>query len=92
MHVLAVQGNYDEGNRLCSEVAGKYGWGLAKFHLRPFDGDGSKTFGYEIAEQLGWKAPQHIVCPSAGGSLVTKIYKALQVFQKASRTGPCSGC
>ncbi len=80
--VLSVQGNYDEVNRLCSEVAGKYGWGLANVNLRPFYGDGSKTFGYEIAEQLGWKAPQHIVCPSAGGSLVTKIYKALGEFAK----------
>ena len=80
--VLSVQGNYDEVNRLCSEVAGKYGWGLANVNLRPFYGDGSKTFGYEIAEQLGWKAPQHIVCPSAGGSLVTKIYKALQEFSQ----------
>src|SRR5579884_2588259 len=65
--VFAVTGNYDEVNRLCSEVAGKYGWGLANVNLRPFYGDGSKTFGYEIAEQLGWRAPQHIVCPSAGG-------------------------
>jgi len=81
-HVLSVHGNYDQVNRLCSEVAGKYGWGLANVNLRPFYGDGSKTFGYEIAEQLGWKAPQHIICPSAGGSLVTKIYKALQEFQK----------
>ena len=81
-NVLSVQGNYDEVNRLCSEVAGKYGWGLANVNLRPFYGDGSKTFGYEIAEQLGWKAPQHIVCPSAGGSLVTKIYKALNEFAK----------
>lgn len=80
--VFAVQGNYDEVNRLCSEVAGKYGWGLANVNLRPFYGDGSKTFGYEIAEQLGWKAPEHIVCPSAGGSLVTKIYKGLQEFAK----------
>jgi threonine synthase len=81
-NVLSVHGNYDEVNRLCSEVAGKYGWGLANVNLRPFYGDGSKSFGYEIAEQLGWKAPQHIVCPSAGGSLVTKIYKALGEFAK----------
>ena len=81
-NVLSVQGNYDEVNRLCSEVAGKYKWGLVNVNLRPFYGDGSKTFGYEIAEQLGWKAPQHIVCPSAGGSLVTKIYKALNEFAK----------
>lgn len=81
-NVLSVSGNYDEVNRLCAEVAGKYGWGLANVNLRPFYGDGSKTFGYEIAEQLGWKAPQHIICPSAGGSLVTKIYKALEEFTK----------
>lgn len=81
-NVLSVTGNYDEVNRLCSEVAGKYGWGLANVNLRPFYGDGSKTFGYEIAEQLGWKAPQNIVCPSAGGSLVTKIYKALKEFNE----------
>jgi threonine synthase len=80
--VLSVRGNYDEVNRLCSEVAGKYGWGLANVNLRPFYADGSKTFGYEIAEQLGWAAPQHIVCPSAGGSLVTKIYKSLNEFYK----------
>jgi threonine synthase len=80
--VLSVKGNYDEVNRLCSEVAGKYGWGLANVNLRPFYSDGSKTFGYEIAEQLGWKTPKHIVCPSAGGSLVTKIYKSLNEFYK----------
>jgi len=80
--VLSVKGNYDEVNRLCSEVAGKYGWGLANVNLRPFYADGSKTFGYEIVEQLGWKAPQHIVCPSAGGSLITKIYKGLNEFYK----------
>ena len=86
-NVLSVKGNYDEVNRLCSEVAGKYGWGLANVNLRPFYGDGSKTFGYEIAEQMGWRAPQHIVCPSAGGSLVTKIYKALNEFAKLGLIG-----
>jgi len=86
-NVLSVQGNYDEVNRLCSEVANKYGWGLANVNLRPFYGDGSKSFGYEIAEQLGWKAPQHIVCPSAGGSLITKIYKALQEFSQLGIIG-----
>jgi len=80
--VLAVHGNYDEVNRLCSEVAGKYGWGLANVNLRPFYGDGSKTVAFEIAEQLGWRAPQHIVVPSAGGSLLTKVYKGLLEFQK----------
>ncbi|HEY3333469.1 MAG TPA: threonine synthase [Capsulimonadaceae bacterium] len=80
--VLSVKGNYDEVNRLCSEVAGKYGWGLANVNLRPFYGDGSKSVAYEIAEQFGWKAPKHIVAPSAGGSLLTKVYKGLQEFYK----------
>ncbi len=76
-HLLAVSGNYDEVNRLCAEAAGKYGWGFVNINLRPFYGDGSKTFGYEIAEQLGWKAPDHVVVPCAGGSLISKIYKGL---------------
>jgi threonine synthase len=79
-NVLAVSGNYDEVNRLCAEAAGKYGWAFVNINLRPFYGDGSKSFGYEIAEQLGWKAPDHIVCPCAGGSLLSKIYKGLNEF------------
>jgi threonine synthase len=76
-NVLAVSGNYDEVNRLCSEAAGRYGWAFVNINLRPYYGDGSKTFGYEIAEQLGWRAPDHIVVPCAGGSLISKIYKGL---------------
>jgi threonine synthase len=76
-NVLAVSGNYDEVNRLCSEAAGRYGWAFVNINLRPYYGDGSKTFGYEIAEQLGWRAPDHIIVPCAGGSLISKIYKGL---------------
>jgi len=76
-NLLAVTGNYDEVNRLCAEAAGKYGWAFVNINLRPFYGDGSKSFGYEIAEQLGWRAPDHIVVPCAGGSLISKIYKGL---------------
>ncbi len=76
-NVLAVSGCYDEVNRLCAEAAGKYGWAFVNINLRPFYGDGSKTFGYEIAEQLGWRAPDHVVVPCAGGSLISKIYKGL---------------
>lgn len=76
-NLMAVSGNYDEVNRLCSEAADKYGWAFVNINLRPFYGDGSKTFGYEIAEQLGWRAPDHIVVPCAGGSLISKIYKGL---------------
>ena len=75
--VVAVDGNYDEVNRLCSEAAGKYRWAFVNINIRPFYGDGSKTYGYEIAEQLGWRAPKHIVVPVGGASLITKIYKGL---------------
>ena len=81
-NVMAVSGNYDEVNRLCAEVADKYGWAFVNINLRPFYGDGSKSFGYEIAEQLGWKAPDHIVVPCAGGSLLSKIYKGLNEFDR----------
>jgi len=73
-----VDGNYDEVNRLCSEVAGKYGWAFVNINIRPYYAEGSKTFGFEIVEQLGWRAPQHIVVPAAGGSLVNKIWKGLK--------------
>jgi threonine synthase len=81
-NVLSVSGNYDEVNRLCAEAGGKYGWAFVNINLRPFYGDGSKTFGYEIAEQLGWKAPDHVVVPCAGGSLISKIYKGLNELDK----------
>src|SRR5579872_698372 len=81
-NVLAVSGCYDEVNRLCAEAAGKYGWAFVNINLRPFYGDGSKSFGFEIAEQLGWRAPDHIVVPCAGGSLISKIYKGLNEFAK----------
>jgi len=80
--VLGVQGTYDDVNRLCSEIAGKYGWGFVNVNLRPFYAEGSKSYGYEVAEQLGWKTPAHIVVPMAGGSLVTKIGKAFAELEK----------
>ena len=81
-NVLSVTGNYDEVNRLCAEAGGKYGWAFVNINLRPFYGDGSKSFGYEIAEQLGWKAPDHVVVPCAGGSLISKIYKGLNELDR----------
>jgi threonine synthase len=81
-NVVAVDGTYDEVNRLCSEVADKYGWAFVNINIRPYYAEGSKTFGYEIAEQLGWRAPDHIIVPAAGGSLITKIWKGLQEFYK----------
>ena len=82
--VIAVKGNYDQVNRLCSEIADRYPWGLVNVNLRPFYGEGSKTFGYEIAEQLGWIAPDAVVVPMAGGSLISKIHKGLSEFEQLS--------
>ncbi len=78
--VMAVQGNYDQVNRLCSEVANTHGWGFVNINLRPYYSEGSKTLGYEVIEQLGWQLPDHIVAPLASGSLFTKIYKGFQEF------------
>jgi threonine synthase len=75
--LVKVEGNYDEVNRLCSEIAGKYGWAFVNINVRPYYAEGSKTLGFEVAEQLGWKAPDHVVVPMASGSLCTKIHKAL---------------
>lgn len=80
--VMAVQGNYDQVNRLCCEVANTHGWGFVNINLRPYYSEGSKTLGYEVAEQLGWELPDHIVAPLASGSLFTKIYKGFQEFIK----------
>lgn len=80
--VMAVHGNYDQVNRLCSEVANTHGWGFVNINLRPYYSEGSKTLGYEVAEQLGWELPDHIVAPLASGSLFTKIYKGFQEFVK----------
>jgi len=76
--LVGVEGNYDQVNRLCSEIASKYGWGFVNINLRPFYAEGSKTYAYEIAEQLDWKLPQHVIVPVAGGSLLSKIWKAFK--------------
>jgi len=80
--LVAVEGNYDQVNRLCSEIANKYKWAFVNINIRPYYAEGSKTFGFEIAEQLGWRAPKHIIVPCAGGSLITKIYKGLKELEK----------
>ncbi len=80
--VVGIRGTYDEVNRLCSEIAGKYGWAFVNINIRPYYAEGSKTFGYEIAEQLGWRLPAHVIVPMAGGSLITKIWKAFKEFHK----------
>ena len=74
--LVRIDGNYDHVNRLCTQIADEYAWGFVNVNLRPYYAEGSKTVGYEIAEQLGWKLPDNIVCPMAGGSLIRKIRKA----------------
>jgi len=80
--LVAVEGNYDQVNRLCAEIGTKYKWAFVNINIRPFYAEGSKTYGYEIAEQLGWRAPKHIIVPCAGGSLITKIWKGLKEFYR----------
>ncbi len=74
--LVRIAGNYDQVNRLCSQIAEKFRWGFVNVNLRPYYAEGSKTVGYEIAEQLGWRLPDNIVVPMAGGSLITKIRKS----------------
>ena len=81
-HVVAIDGTYDEVNRLCAEIAGKYPWGFANVNLRPYYAEGSKTLAFEAAEQLGWRTPDHVVAPMAGGSLIVKIEKAWKEMHK----------
>lgn len=78
--LVRIAGSYDHVNRLCTLIADEYHWGLVNVNLRPYYAEGSKTVGYEIAEQLGWRLPDNIVCPMAGGSLIRKIRKAFQEF------------
>ena len=79
--LVAVEGNYDEVNRLCTEIAAKYRWAFVNINIRPYYAEGSKTYGFEILEQLGWNAPKHIVVPIAGGSLISKIWKSFKEFE-----------
>lgn len=81
-NVIAIKGHYDEVNRLCAEIAGKFGWAFVNVNMRPYYAEGSKSLAYEIAEQLGWRLPQHTVVPMASGSLLTKVYKGYQELQK----------
>src|SRR6202451_2617154 len=73
---VRIAGNYDQVNRLCSQIADEHHWGFVNVNLRPYYAEGSKTVGFEIAEQLGWRLPDNVVVPMAGGSLIVKIKKA----------------
>jgi threonine synthase len=80
--VIIIRGNYDDVNRLCSEIADKYGWAFVNINLRPYYTEGAKTFGFELAEQLGWRLPQHIVLPTAGGTILPKVAKAFKELKE----------
>jgi len=80
--IVEVEGNYDEVNRLCAEIAEEHRWAFVNVNLRPYYSEGGKTLGFEVAEQLGWRAPDHVVVPVASGSLLVKIHKGLQELQR----------
>jgi threonine synthase len=81
-HVVAVEGNYDDVNRLCTQIADRYGWGFANINLRAYYAEGAKTMGFEIAEQLGWRFPDHVVSPVAGGTLLPRIHKGMRELRE----------
>lgn len=76
-HVVEIEGNYDDVNRLCSEIAAEHGWAFVNINIRPYYAEGSKTLAFETVEQLGWRTPDQVVIPMASGSLLTKIWKGL---------------
>ncbi|HZR25552.1 MAG TPA: threonine synthase [Vicinamibacterales bacterium] len=80
--ILAIAGNYDDVNRLCTQVADRYRWGFVNINLRSYYAEGAKTLGFEIVEQLGWKYPQHLVSPVAGGTLLPRITRGLRELQR----------
>ena len=81
-NVIGIKGQYDDVNRLSAEIAGKFGWAFVNVNMRPYYAEGSKSMAYEIAEQLGWRLPDHTIVPMASGSLLTKIHKGYQEFVK----------
>src|SRR6478735_5808650 len=86
--ILAIAGNYDDVNRLCTQVADRYGWGFVNINLRSYYAEGAKTMGFEIVEQLGWRYPRHLVSPVAGGTLLPRI---LRGFRELTEVGLASG-
>ncbi|MBI2856189.1 MAG: threonine synthase, partial [Chloroflexi bacterium] len=85
--LIAVDGSYDDVNRLCSELSDNYNWAFVNINMRPYYAEGSKTLGFEVAEQLGWRAPDNCIVPVASGSLLTKIWKGLNEMSSLSLIG-----
>ena len=86
--LVHIAGSYDQVNRLCSQIADEHHWGFVNVNLRPYYAEGSKTVGFEIAEQLGWRLPDNVVVPMAGGSLITKIKKAFDELMELGLVEP----
>jgi len=82
-NLVRIKGHYDDVNRLCAQLADRFGWGIVNVNLRGYYGEGSKTMAFEILEQLGWRTPSAVVAPMAGGSLVTKLGKGFKEFLDA---------
>ena len=80
--ILAIAGNYDDVNRLCTQVADRYGWGFVNINLRSYYAEGAKTYGFEIVEQLGWRYPRHVVAPVAGGTLLPRIVRGFRELRE----------
>ncbi len=80
--ILAINGNYDDVNRLCTQVADRYGWGFVNINLRSYYAEGAKTYGFEIVEQLGWRYPKHLISPVAGGTLLPRILRGLRELRE----------
>ncbi len=85
--LVAVRGNYDQVNRLCSELAERFPWAFVNINIRPYYAEGSKTLAYEVAEQLGWQAPDAVVVPVASGSLLTKVWKGMHELSQLGIIG-----
>ena len=81
-HLIGVRGNYDDVNRLCTQIADKFGWGFANINLRSYYAEGAKTVGFEVAEQLGWRFPKHLVSPVAGGTLLPRILRGFRELRE----------
>lgn len=86
-NVVEVEGNYDDVNRLCSEIASENSWAFVNINVRPYYAEGSKTLAFETVEQLGWRTPDQVVVPIASGSLLTKIWKGLNELKALGLVG-----
>jgi len=89
---VAIKGTYDDVNRLCTEIGDKYEWAFVNVNLRPYYAEGAKTQAFEVAEQLGWKLPQHIIVGSAGGTILPKLGKAFEELREVGLVGKDEPC